>query len=137
METPAISPVRNGKVLSVSRSYPPGSLLDCVWSQTEDKALLRPSPEAVLLSIHLAGILENGDAVQAKLLFSEISTGCDKGKTPLQAQTLCNSMYILKVVLVSIYTVGQIFVLRDSKEEKAPLSGESAFLFSEMADRDR
>jgi hypothetical protein len=85
----------------------------------------------------LAGILENGDAVRAKLLFSEISIRRDKGKTPLKAQTVCNSMYILKDILVSIYTVGQIFVLRESKEEKAPLSGESAFLFSEMADRDR
>lgn len=69
----------------------------------------------------MADILENGSVVRAKLLFSEISIGHDKEKKKkkkLEAQTVYNPMYILKDVLVSIYIVGQIFILWDSKEEK-------------------
>ena len=70
----------------------------------------------------MADILENGSVVRAKLLFSEISIGHDKEKKEkkkkLKAQTVYNPMYILKDVLVSIYIVGQIFILWDSKEEK-------------------
>ena len=69
----------------------------------------------------MADILENGSVVRAKLLFSEISIGHDKEKKKkkkLKAQTVYNPMYILKDVLVSIYIVGQIFILWDSKEEK-------------------
>ena len=47
-----------------------------------------------------------------------------KKKKKLEAQTVYNPMYILKDVLVSIYIVGQIFILWDSKEEK-----DSEFLF--------
>ena len=68
----------------------------------------------------MADILENGSVVRAKLLFSEIYIGHDKEKKKknLKAQTVYNPMYILKDVLVSIYIVGQIFILWDSKEEK-------------------
>lgn len=52
-----------------------------------------------------------------------------KKRKKLKAQTVYNSMYILKDVLVTIYIVGQIFVLWDSKEEKNSLSWESSLLF--------
>lgn len=39
-------------------------------------------------------------------------------KKTLKAQTVYNPMYILKDVLVSIYIVGQIFILWEWKEEK-------------------
>ena len=39
-------------------------------------------------------------------------------KKKLKARTVYNLTYILKDVLVSIYIVGQIFILWDSKEEK-------------------
>ena len=68
----------------------------------------------------MADILENGSGVRARLLFSEISIGHDKEKKKkkLKAQTVYNPMYILKDVLVSIYIVGQIFILWEWKEEK-------------------
>lgn len=60
-----------------------------------------------------------------------------KKKKNLKARTVYNPMYILKDVLVSIYIVGQIFILWDSKEEKDSLSWESSLLFLVMAFRDK